>query len=320
MTSMVKITEKQKNNELYQLASELRLPLSEILAYTELLQQELQVTRQKELLTNIQSAVEFILGVTDNLLGKGNIETSNLNFGVDQHASGQPPTSAQSMEGQGTTVLVVDDDPITLEYITVVLRHNGYKVSTAINGKDAIKLAEVLRPDLVILDWVLPDAQGPDICMRIRNLIDPVIVMLSGRAALDDKVIGLQAGADDYQTKPFHFKELLARIESLLRRRGVKTAKKVLRFANLTLCPERREVWQGEKRLSLTPTEFDLLHLFMCNPYHVLPKVNIMQSVWGSSYVGDVNVVEVYIGYLRRKLGKPSPIKTVRGVGYVLEE
>lgn len=221
---------------------------------------------------------------------------------------------------KGTKVLLVDDDPIILDYIFMGLSQRGYKVSTAGTGKDALKMAHDVQPDLVILDWVLPDAQGPELCQRIKSISNPVIVMLSSKGELTDKVTGLQSGADDYQTKPFHFQELLARIESHLRRQGSSPAKRVLHFSDISLWPERREARRGQNRLNLTPTEFDLLHLFMQHPHQVLPKDNILERVWGYSYVGDVNIVEVYMGYLRRKLGKPALIKTVRGVGYILDD
>jgi two-component system response regulator MprA len=151
-------------------------------------------------------------------------------------------------------------------------------------------------------------------------LADPAILMLTAKDEVVDRVAGLRAGADDYLVKPFHFDELLARLEALLRRRGQSYSKDILKFSDLSLWPSRREARRGQERLALTPTEFELLHLLMRHPHQVLPKETILQNVWGYDFGGDASVVEVYIGYLRRKLGEPPLINTVRGVGYVMEE
>lgn len=217
-------------------------------------------------------------------------------------------------------VLIVDDDPGIIDFLSLGLRYEGYAVDSAASGSLAYERARATPPDVVILDWMLPDIPGPEMCRRLRALSDPAILMLTAKDEVADRVAGLRAGADDYLVKPFHFDELMARIEALLRRRGQSYNKEMLQYADLTLWPSRRESHRGQDRLALTPTEFDLLHLLMRHPRQVLPKETILQIVWGYDFGGDASVVEVYIGYLRRKLGEPPLINTVRGVGYVLEE
>lgn len=217
-------------------------------------------------------------------------------------------------------VLIVDDDPGIIDFLSLGLRYEGYAVDSAASGGLAYERARAAPPDVVILDWMLPDISGPEICQRLRTLADPTILMLTAKDDVADRVAGLRAGADDYLVKPFHFEELLARLEALLRRRGQAYNKDVLQFSDLRLWPSRREAHRREMRLALTPTEFELLRLFMQHPYQVLPKEVILKNVWGYDFGGDASVVEVYIGYLRRKLGEPQLIHTVRGAGYVLEE
>lgn len=217
-------------------------------------------------------------------------------------------------------VLIVDDDPGIVDFLSLGLRYEGYAVHGAASGSIALEQARATPIDLVILDWMLPDIPGPEMCRRLHTLADPSILMLTAKDEVADRVAGLRAGADDYLVKPFHFDELLARLEALLRRRGHSSNKDAVQFGDLTLWPARHEAHRGQQRLTLTPTEFDLLHLLMRHPRQVLPKEVILQHVWGYDFGGEVSIVEVYIGYLRRKLGEPSLINTVRGVGYVLEE
>jgi DNA-binding response OmpR family regulator len=216
-------------------------------------------------------------------------------------------------------VLIVDDDPGVIDFLSLGLRYEGYAVESAANGSLAFERARAMPPDVVILDWMLPDTSGPEMCQRLRTMADPAILMLTAKDEVSDRVAGLRAGADDYLVKPFHFDELLARLEALLRRRGKSHINDTLKFSDLSLWPSRREAHRGQERLALTPTEFDLLHFLMQHPHQVLPKETILQNVWGYDFGGDASVVEVYIGYLRRKLGDPPLINTVRGVGYVLE-
>lgn len=217
------------------------------------------------------------------------------------------------------SILIVDDDPSIVDYISMRLSHEGFQVYTALYGNDALKVARNTKLDAVILDWMLPDVQGLEVCRCLRELIDPVIIMLSGKNKSVDKIKGLRAGADDYMVKPFDFAELLARIEAQLRRQLSIPGKEVLTYADITILPNRREVRRGHIRLALTPTEYDLLLLFMRNPGQVLSKEVILQRVWGYNFIGDINIVEVYIRYLRHKLDQPPLIHTVRGFGYIFE-
>lgn len=216
-------------------------------------------------------------------------------------------------------LLIVDDDPIIRDYLSLGLGHEGYvHIQIARNGHEALELARAAAPDAVILDWMLPDILGPEVCIHLRALADPLIVMLTAKNDVNDRVTGLRAGADDYLAKPFHFGELLARLEALLRRRGLLTGKEFLHYADLTLWPARRVAYREQRLLKLTPTEFNLLHLLLRHQNQVLPKETIIQHVWGCDFNGDYNIVETYVGYLRRKLGKPMLIHTLRGVGYFL--
>ncbi|MGE5396597.1 MAG: response regulator transcription factor [Chitinophagales bacterium] len=218
------------------------------------------------------------------------------------------------------SLLLVDDDPGIIDFISLGFKYEGYQVNSALTGLEALDIIRSAPPDLVVLDWMLPDIQGPEMCQRIRSLTNAVILMLTAKDELVDRVHGLRSGADDYLVKPFHFDELLARVEALLRRSGRTSLNDTLHFDDLTLYPSRHEAFRGTRRLNLTPTEFDLLDLFMRHPHQVLSKETLIQNVWGFDFHGETNVVEVYVGYLRRKLGEPPLIQTIRGVGYVLEE
>ncbi len=219
------------------------------------------------------------------------------------------------------SVLVVEDDPAIAQFLQVGLGYEGYEVSTARSGPEALRQADARAPDLVVLDWMLPGLDGLEVCRRLRGRGDPAILMLTARDAVEDRVTGLEAGADDYLVKPFHFAELLARLRAIERRRGGEHAAVVSR-ADLRLDRGSREVTRGGRAVELTPREFDLLRLLMDNANVVLGKEQIVEHVWGYDFAGDVNIVEVYIGYLREKLGDrpPTLIQTVRGVGYVLRD
>lgn len=226
-----------------------------------------------------------------------------------------------SVEGKHlASILIVDDDPGIIDFLRLGLNYEGYLVTSAVNGNEAIERLKGANPDVVVLDWMLPDVQGPEMCQRIRSKSDTAILMLTAKDEVGDRVVGLRAGADDYLVKPFDFDELLARIEALLRRSGKSTGRDLLQFMDISLSPTRHEVYRGDRRIQVTPTEFDLLCLLLRHPRQVLPKETILQNVWGYDFGGEANIVEVYIGYLRRKLGDPSLIQTIRGVGYVLEE
>src|ERR671938_1583258 len=219
-------------------------------------------------------------------------------------------------------VLVVDDDARIAAALRRALLYEGYAVEVAPDGQTALNRVRERMPDLVILDVMMPGLDGFEVVKRLRADGDGsvAILMLTARDGTADRVHGLDLGADDYLVKPFAYEELLARVRALLRRQP-SSARKVLRFADLTMDVSAREVKRGESEIQLTAREFDLLHLLMRNPRHVLTRDKILDSVWGYNFGATSNAVDVYIGYLRTKLeedGKPQLIKTVRGVGYVL--
>jgi DNA-binding response OmpR family regulator len=227
----------------------------------------------------------------------------------------------ESAAGQ-LKALVVEDDPSISDFIRLGLRYEGFDVHVCADGLAALRTAERLRPDVVVLDWMLPGMDGLEVCKRLRAWGDPAVVMLTAKDELPDRVAGLDAGADDYVVKPFHFEELLARIRAVLRRRDAR-AGRTFRFLDLELNPDTREVSRSGQSINLTPREFDLLHLFMEHPRRVYPKSTILERVWGYDFAGDDNIVEVYVSYLRDKLGDRQParlIRTVRGVGYALRD
>ncbi len=222
------------------------------------------------------------------------------------------------------TVLIVDDDRRLLDMLRRTLAYEGYHVVTATNGHQALEQARIQRPDVIVLDWLMPGLDGIQVARRIREADGIPILMLTARDAIEDRVQGLDSGADDYLVKPFSSAELLARIRALLRRTVVVPNKgKPLCFADLYLDPLTREVRRGQRHFDLTPTEFDLLTFFLRHPRQVLPRDLILQEVWGYDFGGKDNVLEVYVGYLRAKTEagrEPRLIQTVRGIGYVLRE
>lgn len=221
-------------------------------------------------------------------------------------------------------VLIVDDDEKLLHMLRRTLIYEGYQVVTATSGLEALSRLQEQPPDLIILDWLLPGLSGVEVAARLRAAGDSTpILMLTARDAVEDRVEGLDSGADDYLVKPFAPAELLARIRALLRRAGTSRPEQPLIYADLYLDPVTREVRRGSRPLSLTPREFELLAFLMRHPRQVLPRQRILEEVWGYDFHGDENVLEVYIGYLRRKMeagGEPRLIHTVRGIGYVLRE
>lgn len=222
-------------------------------------------------------------------------------------------------DAQTVRILVVDDEETIVEFLDMGLRYEGYEVHVARDGEAALKIAKQLRPDLVILDWMLPERDGLEVCRWLRSQSDVPILMLTARGDLDDRVSGLDAGADDYLPKPFKFKELLARVRALLRRRHV-SVQRVVQIADLQLNRDTREVTRGDRPIELTPKEFEILELLISHPRQVFPRETIMNRVWGYDYLGDMNVIEVHISSLRDKLGDRDRqlIRTVRGVGYTL--
>jgi two-component system OmpR family response regulator len=231
-----------------------------------------------------------------------------------------PPTNGQTPEAR---LLVVDDEPNIVELLSTSLRFAGFAVATALTGNDAVKAAERHRPDLVLLDVMLPDVDGFVVLRRIRAGQDHLpVLFLTARDAKDDKVTGLTLGGDDYVTKPFSLEEVIARIRAVLRRTRVGADDRPARLgvADLELDDESHEVWRGGREVQLSPTEFNLLRYLMVNAGRVLSKAQILDQVWNYDFDGDANIVESYISYLRRKLedGSEPLIHTVRGVGYVL--
>lgn len=221
--------------------------------------------------------------------------------------------------GQPLSVLIVDDEPHIVEFLRMGFLYEGFAVEVAGTGPEALRVAQRQRPDIIILDVMLPELDGLEVARRLRPGSDTALIMLTARDAVDDRVAGLDTGADDYVTKPFAFKELLARVRAVLRRKG-KNLDRLLSFADLTLDRETRQVMRGQRIVELTPREFDLLELFMLHPRQVLTRDAILMRVWGYEYTGDDNVIEVYVRHLREKLGDypPRRIQTVRGVGYTL--
>ncbi len=221
-------------------------------------------------------------------------------------------------------VLIVDDDEKLLKMLQRTLTYEGFDVSTALDGEAALAQVYAVRPDVVILDWMLPKLDGVEVLRALRmEQNDVPILMLTARDAVQDRVEGLERGADDYLVKPFASPELVARVRALLRRSGAAEISAPLSFGDLTLDPTSREVRRKDRPFTLTPTEFDLLHLLMRHPNQVLERKQILNHVWGYDFVGDDNVIEVYVGYLRKKMegeGDSRLIQTVRGVGYVLRE
>ena len=219
-------------------------------------------------------------------------------------------------------VLVADDERAVRESLRRALVLEGYEVELASGGREALESVGNGRADVVVLDVLMPDIDGLEVCRRLRGGGDRVpVLMLTARDAISDRVEGLEAGADDYLVKPFDLDELIARLRALLRRTLGTDGHDQLRFADLTLDAGAHEARRGERRIELTRTEFLLLELFMLNPRRVLSRSLIHERVWGYDFGPASNSLGVYVGYLRRKLeadGEPRLIHTVRGVGYVL--
>ena len=220
-------------------------------------------------------------------------------------------------------LLVVDDEPNILELLSVSLRFSGFEVHTASNGQQAVTLARSLKPDLLVLDVMMPELDGFEVVRRLRGEGSRApVLFLTAKDATEDKVRGLTLGGDDYVTKPFSLEELVARIRAVLRRGDAvqQAARTRLVFADLELDEDSHEVWKAGVPVALSPTEFNLLRYFLQNPGRVLSKAQILDHVWQYDFGGEANVVESYVSYLRRKLDTSEPrlLHTLRGVGYVL--
>ncbi|MBI3928550.1 MAG: response regulator transcription factor [Armatimonadetes bacterium] len=220
---------------------------------------------------------------------------------------------------QKTRVLVVDDEQSILDYLRLGLQYEGFEVDCATSGSQALRRFGDFRPDLVILDRMLPDGDGLSVCDELRNVSEVPILMLSARGEVEDRVEGLRRGADDYLPKPFKFEELLARAQALLRRAG-RQSTRLLSYRDLELDPGSRRVRRAGQPVELTAREFDLLEFLMRWPERVLSREQILTQLWGFDFEGNTNVVEVHISSLRQKLDDPERqlIRTVRGVGYAL--
>ena len=222
-------------------------------------------------------------------------------------------------------LLVVDDEPNIVELLSMSLRFAGFEVATATNGRDAVGVAHTFRPDLVLLDVMLPDMDGFDVIRRLRGEgARAPVLFLTARDATEDKVTGLTLGGDDYVTKPFSLEEVIARIRAVLRRAqaasGAQVASAQLSFADVQLDDDTHEVWKAGDEVSLSPTEFKLLRYLMQNAGRVLSKAQILDHVWNYDFGGDASIVESYVSYLRKKVDTTEPrlIHTLRGVGYTM--
>lgn len=219
-------------------------------------------------------------------------------------------------------ILIIEDDEAILTFLRRGLAYDGYRVDTAIDGQTGLLLARDNPPDLVVLDWMLPGLDGLEVCRRLRQGGPVPILMLTAKDTVNDRVQGLDAGADDYMVKPFNLEELLARIRALLRRTRPERPK-VYQFEDLTLDTGTRQAIRTERVIDLTAKEYELLEFFMRHPRRVLTREMIYDDVWGYDFGGESNIIEVYVRYLRQKLeasGERRLIHTVRGMGYVLRE
>ncbi|MBX5435694.1 MAG: response regulator transcription factor [Alicyclobacillaceae bacterium] len=225
--------------------------------------------------------------------------------------------------GEAHRILVIEDEPDISDFLSLELKHEGYEVAVAADGRTGLEMALEGQWDLILLDIMLPELSGMEVCRRIRAASQVPIIMLTARQSIPDRVAGLDAGADDYLPKPFAIEELLARIRVHLRRARPSNEDEDLSAADLTMHLSTREVERAGTPITLTAREFDLLELFVRNKNRVLPRETILEKVWGYDFSGQTNVVDVYVRYLRSKIdvpfGKPL-IHTVRGVGYMLKE
>ncbi len=228
------------------------------------------------------------------------------------------------VDGSPLRVLVVDDEVNIAELVAMALRYEGFEVRQAHAGEKAVSTAHDFRPDVVVLDMMLPDFDGLEVLRRMR-LTDPAVpvLFLTARDSVEDRVAGLTAGGDDYVTKPFSLEEVVARLRGLMRRSGALESQRdhVLVVGQLRLDEDSHEVWREGEDIQLTATEFELLRFLMRNPRRVLSKAQILDRVWSYDFGGQANVVELYISYLRKKVdaGREPMIHTMRGAGYVLK-
>lgn len=223
-----------------------------------------------------------------------------------------------------TKILVVDDEPSITNLVSAYLKPEGYEVYTAADGNAGLKAARAFKPDLIILDIMLPGMDGVELLSRLRRESDVYVIMLTARTEEIDKIVGLSVGADDYVTKPFSPRELVARVKAALRRietgAGLGSERGVLSFKHIHIDIDARKVSVDENPIELTAVEFDLLKALAENRGRVLSREQLLEKVWGGEYYGEIRVVDVHLGHIRQKLGHDDLIATVRGVGYRFED
>ena len=233
------------------------------------------------------------------------------------------PTPLTRPDGTALRVLTVDDEPSLTELLAMAMRYEGWEVTTAATGTEAVQAARAVKPDAIVLDMMLPDFDGLEVMRRIRTeQPDVPVIFLTAKDGVADRITGLTAGGDDYVTKPFSLEEVIARLRGLLRRSGATTVQPdtQLVVGDLILDEDSHEVTRAGESINLTATEFELLRYLMRNPKRVLSKAQILDRVWNYDFGGQANVVELYISYLRKKIdaGRSPMIHTMRGAGYVL--
>ncbi len=224
---------------------------------------------------------------------------------------------------QAAKVLLIDDEKSILDLVSAYLEPEGYEIRTAMDGPAGLKLARAFKPDVVVLDIMLPEMDGIELLSQLRRESEAYVIMLTAKTEETDKVIGLSVGADDYVTKPFSPRELVARIKAALRRmrlgRGLPD-EQILSYAHLRIDSGSRRAWMEDAEIELTTLEFDLLWALAEFPGRVLSRERLLERVWGYDYYGEIRVVDVHIGHIRQKLGDDRLITTVRGVGYRFED
>lgn len=219
-------------------------------------------------------------------------------------------------------ILIIDDEQSILNLVTAFLRPEGYQIEVALDGSSGLQAAQTFKPDLIVLDIMLPGMDGLELLARLRRESDVYVIMLTAKNEETDKIVGLSVGADDYLTKPFSPRELVARIKAALRRLqagGDLPESQLLRYQHLRIDLAARRVWVQEQEVELTSTEFDLLKTLAAHPGMVLSREQLLEQVWGQDFFGEIRVVDVHLGHVRQKLGPQHGIVTVRGVGYRFE-
>lgn len=221
-------------------------------------------------------------------------------------------------------ILIIDDEPSIHTVISAYLKAEGFEFKSAMDGVTGLSTALSYQPDIIILDVMLPGMDGIELLANLRKESNSYVIMLSARTEETDKIVGLSVGADDYLTKPFSPRELIARIKAALRRfqtsKSITADSKVLNFKHIRIDTSERRVWVGEQLIDLTSVEFDLLYVLAQHHSMVLSRAQLLEKVWGYDYFGDTRVVDVHIGHIRQKLGKNDVIETIRGVGYRFED